>query len=324
MCTAICFTSGDFYFGRNLDLDHHYQEAITVTPRNYAFQFRNGSVISNHYAMIGMATVCHEFPLYYEATNEVGLSMAGLHFPGNALYYPKAQTKDNIAPFELIPWILSQCRNIEEAKTLLSKLNLWNMPFSDEYTLTPLHWIIADKERSIVLESTEAGQQTIDDPVGVLTNNPPLPYHLTRLQEYRNLTVKEPGDAFSVEALSLGMGAIGLPGDLSSPSRFTRAAFFKSNAAVCDTEETSVTQFFHLLDSVAQIKGLVYSAEGNPHYTVYSSCCNTVKGIYYYKTYHSTALCTVDMHKECLDSNRLITYPMSTETRTVQQNGESL
>ena len=98
MCTAIRYCKGDHYFGRNLDLPKGFSEEVTITPRNYPFHFRNGLHLLHHHAMIGMATISGGYPLYYEATNEKGLSMAGLNFPGNAVYLPRTACKDNIAP----------------------------------------------------------------------------------------------------------------------------------------------------------------------------------------------------------------------------------
>ena len=108
MCTAICYRSNASYFGRNLDLDHGYGEGVVITPRNYEIKMRYEKPIKAHYAMIGMAAVVEDYPLYYEATNEKGLSMAGLNFPENAVYFGFAEEKDNVTPFELIPWILAQ------------------------------------------------------------------------------------------------------------------------------------------------------------------------------------------------------------------------
>lgn len=94
MCTAATYYSMDHYFGRNLDLDHSYNETVTIAPRNFPFVFRRATTISQHYAMIGMAFVVDEYPLYYDATNEKGLSMAGLNFPGNATYKEEAPMLD--------------------------------------------------------------------------------------------------------------------------------------------------------------------------------------------------------------------------------------
>ena len=96
MCTAVSYCNGDHYFGRNLDLEYSYHETVTITSRNHPFVFRKAGRLDCHYAMIGMAYVVGSDPLYYEATNEKGLSMAGLNFPGNAEYKPEISGKDNI------------------------------------------------------------------------------------------------------------------------------------------------------------------------------------------------------------------------------------
>ena len=124
MCTAITYHTKDHYFGRNLDLEYHYHETVTICPRNFVFHFRRLPPMEQHYAMIGMATVINGYPLYFEATNEKGLSMAGLNFPENAHYMPFDEKKLNIAPFELIPYILCHCADLNEAKKLLSDINI--------------------------------------------------------------------------------------------------------------------------------------------------------------------------------------------------------
>jgi len=324
MCTAATYQTGHFYFGRNLDLDYNYRESVTVTPRAYPFEFRCGTAIRKHFALIGMATVESGYPLYYDATNEHGLSMAGLNFPKNAVYYPYVETKENIAPFELIPWLLGQCADTDEAEVLLRKLNLWNEPFSDAFPLSALHWILADRKRCLVLEPMENGMQIYNNPIGILTNNPPFEFHMHNLAQYMNLTVHQPENRFSdkikLEPFSLGMGSVGLPGDMSSPSRFVKAAFTKLNSFSDTIEEESISQFFHILGSVVQQRGLTETQPGKFEYTLYSSCCNTDKGIYYYRTYDNSQINAVDMHKENLDGVVLATYPLITRQKIKMQN----
>lgn len=313
MCTAITYAAGDFYFGRNLDLEYGYNEAVTVTPRNYPFRFRSAPALDSHYALIGMATVAGGYPLYYEATNEKGLSLAGLNFPGNAVYYPYDQNKDNITPFELIPWLLGQCASVTEAEQLLSRLNLWSMPFSEEFPLSPLHWFLADSSRCLVLEPMADGLKIYENPVGVLTNNPPFDFHMHHLANYMHVTARIPENRFGgnveLKPYSLGMGGMGLPGDLSSSSRFVRAAFTKVNSISNGSEEDNVSQFFHILDSVAQTRGLTTVREGEYEITRYSSCCNVNRGIYYYTTYSNRQITALDMHSLDLNAAELSGYP---------------
>ena len=321
MCTALTYKKGDFYFGRNLDIEKSYGETVTITPRNFPFYFKNGYVLEKHYSIIGIAAVIDDYPLYYDATNEKGLSVAGLNFPDNAVYYEKDAKKTNITPFELIPWILGICATISEAVSEIEKLNLWNEPFSKELPLSPLHWLIADKTRAITLESLKDGIKIYDNPIGVLTNNPPFDFHIYNLSNYINLTSSHPSNRFSkylnLKPYSLGMGAIGLAGDLSSASRFVRAAYTKFNC-VSHTEE-SVARFFHILDSVAQTKGLTLTNDNKYEYTLYSSCCNTNKGIYYYKTYNNNQITAVYMNNVNLEGDSLYSYPLLTSPKILKQ-----
>lgn len=321
MCTAVSYKTKDHYFGRNLDLDFCYQEHITIMPRNYPFSYR--LVEASHvresfwagkqYALIGMATVVDNYPLFYDATNEKGLSMAGLNFPGNADYKPKLEGKDNVTPFELIPWILGQCADVAHARKLLQQMNVVKIDFSKELPLSPLHWMISDSKESITVESVKEGLRVYENPVGVLTNNPPFDMQLFNLNNYMNLSNEEPANRFSekipLTVYSRGMGAMGLPGDLSSASRFVKAAFTKLNSVSGDSEEESISQFFHILNAVAQQRGCVRLENGEYEMTIYSSCCNTDKGIYYYTTYGNSQITGVDMHKENLDGEELILYP---------------
>ncbi len=324
MCTAIAYAGKSFYFGRNLDLHHSYGEGVTVTPRNYPFHFRNGTVLTSHYALIGMAVIADGYPLYYDASNEKGLSMAGLNFPDNAVYYSKKQNKDNVAPFELIPWILGQCATVQEARQLLRRVNVWKLPFSRSYPLSPLHWLLSDKQESVTVETLQDGMCVTVNPIGVLTNNPPFPYHMYHLVNHLNLTAAPPENRFSTKLelnpYSLGMGAMGLPGDLSSASRFVRAAFAKYNAVTPDSEESCVHQFFHMLSFVSQPRGLTAVSNDEFEYTLYSSCCNTDTGVYYYTTYDNSRITCVDLHREALDGSELRFYPLVTDSQILVQN----
>ena len=323
MCTAAAYKTKDHYFGRNLDYEFSYSETVTVTPRNYLFRFRRMGDMPTHYAMIGMAFVQQDYPLYYDATNEKGLSMAGLNFPGNADYKSETPDKDNVTPFEFIPWILGQCATVAEAREKLARLSLLNENFSERLPLSPLHWMISDRDESIVVESVKDGLKVYDNPVGVMTNNPTFDFHLLNLTNYMAAGRGDPENKFShklpLTPYSRGMGGIGIPGDLSSASRFVKAAFTRLNSLSGDSESESVSQFFHILGSVAQQKGCCQVAHGF-EYTIYSSCCNTDKGIYYYTTYENSQITGVDMHREDLDGAALVSYPLVQGQQIRMQN----
>ena len=324
MCTAISFLTKDHYFGRNLDLEYSYIETIAITPRNFPFHFRKKETLKSHYAMIGIAYVHENYPLYYDATNEKGLSMAGLNFPHYADYKPEETGKDNIAPFEFIPWILGQCATVDEVKILLKKINLLEEHYNEELPLSPLHWMIADRNISIVVEPVKEGLKIYENPVGVLTNSPTFGMQLFYLNNYMRLSPKAPQNHFASELdlqrYSNGMGALGMPGDWSSQSRFVKATFTKMNSICGDSETESISQFFHILGSVEHQRGCVDMENDLYEITIYSSCCNTDKGIYYYRTYDNSQIVAIDMHRENLDGAQIISYPLFKEPEIRWQN----
>ncbi len=324
MCTAATYRTKDFYFGRTLDYEFSYGEEITVTPRNYPFSFRYLPEKREHYAIIGMAHVEEDYPLYYDAVNEKGLGMAGLNFVGNAVYGEVREGKENVAVFELIPYILSQCENTEEARELLGKIQITDTKFKEQLPNGRLHWIIADEKEAITVESVTEGLKIYENAPGVLTNNPPFPMQMFQLNNYMQLSSRQPenlfSDQLSLETYSRGMGALGLPGDLSSASRFVRVAFTKLHARSGEGEAESVGQFFHILGSVEQTRGCCELENGKYEITIYTSCCNATKGIYYYTTYTNRQITAVDMHREKLDGTELIRYPMLEEEQIRLQN----
>ena len=324
MCTAATYRTRDFYFGRTLDYEVSYGEEITVTPRNYPFRFRTGEMLERHYAVIGMAHISDGYPLYYDAVNEKGLGMAGLNFVGNAAYHKPVPGRNNVDTFEFIPWMLSRCATVEEARVELDRLNLTDGTSSAALPAAQLHWIIADKNGAIVAESVKDGLRVYDNPAGVLTNNPPFDEQLFNLNNYMSLSPRQPQNNFSskleLAPYGRGMGALGLPGDLSSQSRFVRAAFVRLNSVSDDSEAASVSQFFHILNSVDQQRGCCELEPGVYEYTIYTSCCNADRGIYYYTTYDNHQISAVDMHRTNLDGAELIRYPLLTGEQIQFQN----
>lgn len=311
MCTAISVKCGDHYFGRNLDYHCDFGEKVVITPRNYRFNFTNGHTCDTHYAIIGVALEYSNYPLYFDATNEKGLSVAGLNFPGFSQYNERINGKENVASYEIIPWILLQCETVSDAVKYIERVNITNDAFDSKMTPTPLHWIIADGEKTVTIEQTNKGIEVYENPVGVLTNSPPFDMQMINLCNYMMLSsdkaINSFADKISLIPYGKGLGAFGLPGDCSPMSRFVRASFQKLNCEYGKTENEIVNNFFHILNSVYHISGSVRESEGF-QITNYSSCCNTSKGIYYYTTYYNSSINAVDIRRENLNSDKLITY----------------
>lgn len=323
MCTAVSVNLKNHYFGRNLDYEHNFGEKIVITPRNFPFGFTNGKTSAEHFAMIGVAFPYDNYPLYFDAVNEKGLAIAGLRFAGFSEYREKIENKINVASFELIPYLLTECENVKETEKLLENINITNQAFDKEIPPSPLHWIIADSKDAITLEQTKDGLKVYDNPIGVLTNNPTFDMQMFNLKNYMTVSAEEPQNEFSdkieLKPYSRGMGAVGLPGDFSSMSRFVKTSFITLNSVFGDKEEDIVNHFFHILYSVFNQKGCV-RVGADFEITNYTSCCNADKGIYYYTTYNNSTITAVSMHREDLNSNELIIYDMKKDAEIMFQN----
>lgn len=315
MCTAASFKNKNTYFGRTLDYEFSYGEKVTITPRNYPFEFRHLGLNNNHYAIIGMAHIHNDYPMYYDAMNEYGLGMAGLNFVGNAKYNEVIEGKENVTQFEFISFILSTCKNVLEAKNKIKEINLVKTPYNEYYPAAKLHWILRDINDCIVVEAMEDGLHIYDNKTGALTNNPPFNYQLENLKNYVSLNNDEPNKSFSFnEAFySRGMGSVGLPGDLTSQGRFVRVVYTAHFSVASPDENSSVNQFFHILESAWQTRGL---CKINDKYeiTIYASCMNLNEGIYYYKTYDNPQISAVYLKNENLNSSKLISYDLAKES----------
>lgn len=313
MCTALTLTTKDGYhlFGRNMDLEYTFGQSVALVPRNYAYKnHATGEMEKSKYATIGMATIMDNHPMFAEALNEKGLACAGLNFPASHWEDENVEGKINIPPYDLIFWITSNFESIDQLRPYLDNINIVKKPFNESTPLPTLHWIVTDKTgKSIVIEKTKDSFNVFDNKVGVMTNAPAFDWHITNLHQYMGATSTQPEcptwSDLKLIPLGQGTGGIGLPGDSSSPSRFVRVAFARSQAVLGEDESSGIVEFFHILNNVAMVRGSVVTLEGKNDITQYTSCMCQEKGVYYYNTYNNNQINLIDMNKENLDSEKI-------------------
>lgn len=324
MCTGISTRGINHYFGRSLDVSVDFPFKIIVTPRNYSFSFIPKEP-KNNYALIGMGIIEDDYPLYFDAINEEGVAMAGLNFPGYAYYAKKENPeKINLAPFELIQFLLRQVSSVKEAYELLQNIELVDKTFNSKMPNAPLHWLISDGKESLVVERTKEGLQIYENPFHILTNNPPFAYHCFNVENYLHLTPHYPKNHFSknisLKPNSIGLGALGLPGDNSSPSRFVRGFYHLDQLELTESETDNVLSFFHVLDSVIQVKGASFDASGQSEFSAYFSCMSAKTKTYYVKLYENSQIQSVSLKKEFLNKNHLLAYNLEKKTKILRLN----
>ena len=301
MCTAVTFNTKDnSYFGRNMDIDYSFNQSVQLLPKGYKTRLvADDREIELKTPIMGMGTEIFNTVAFAEGFNGAGLACAGLNFPDYAQYTKEnIQGKTNVAPCDIILWVLACFEKVEQVKKAVKSLNIVNKSIGESIPIPLLHWIVADATESIVIEQTAMGLRVFENPVGVLTNAPTFDWHMTNLQQYMSASPQNPrtikwGEQY-LNPLGQGLGTAVLPGDFSPPARFVRAAFLRANSASQPNEE-AVSQFFHILDGVKMVKGSVITKEGRDDITLYQSCISLVDKIYYYKTYNNSRITAIRM-----------------------------
>lgn len=319
-CTGVTLNAkdGSLIVGRTIEWGGSALPSFyVVTPRNHTFKSltpsgEHGLCYQSQYGWVGLSVVQKEFVA--EGLNEQGLSCGLFYFPGYGEYVRYDSTKDSssIADMQLVSWMLSTCKDIDEVRRSITALRIVSVV--PEQGSATIHWRVTDRSgQQIVIEITDGGKINIyDNPVGVITNAPSFPWHLTNLNNYVNLF---PGAAPSIKLgekilspFGAGSGMLGIPGDVTPPSRFVRMAFYRATAPQKDHAFDTVTQCFHLLNNFDIPIGIEH-AESEvvdiPSATQWTSVLDTTGLKVYYRTFYNSNIRCIDLNS--IDLNK-VTY----------------
>lgn len=285
------------------DLNSQY----VVVPRGYRQQSlvpggADGMVFTARYGYVGLAVEQKEFVA--EGLNEAGLSAGLFYFPNYGGYepYDAALRATSIADLQLVSWILGECATVDEVKAAIARVHV----VAVDPRASTVHWRFADSSgRQVVLEIVDGELHFYDNPLGVLTNSPGLEWQLTNLNNYVNLV---PGNAparqlgaLKLAQFGAGSGFLGLPGDVTPPSRFVRAALYQASAPLAADAETAVRQGFQILNNFDIPVGIETapgaSAAPIPSATQWTSATDPTHRRLYYRTMYNSAIRCIDLRK---------------------------
>ena len=258
-CTGISLTAGDGsrIVARTVEwAATPMQCGYVVAPRGHAHQSytptgENGLKYKAVYGYVGIYTEYE--PFVVEGVNEAGLSAGLFFFPQYGEYAPynKDNNSKTLCDMQFVSWVLSQFSSIDQLKSAISNIDLVTL----NSKIGAVHWRIAQPDgRMVVLEVVGGVPHFYENTLGVLTNAPGFPWHMTNLNNYINLV---PGSApdntimpgITLQPLGHGSGMLGLPGDFTAPSRFVRATFFQTTSPTWSTGFDTVVQAFHILNN---------------------------------------------------------------------------
>lgn len=205
---------------------------------------------------------------------------------------------------DLPVWILGNFEDIGSLEKALRELVVWGEVNRLIQEIPPLHFSLHDRfEGSMVIEFIDGQTNIYDNPNGVLTNAPKLPWHLTNLRNYANLSpyLKEADiNGIHYKGMGFGSGYFGIPGDGTPPSRFVRVSLFKEFANPVETPEEGVMLALHILNTV-DIPAGVAKRKGTGLASFESTQWITVKDHVnlklYFRSYDCASLFLVDLDK---------------------------
>jgi choloylglycine hydrolase len=237
-----------------------------------------------------------------EGLNEAGLGAGLFYFPEYGEYAPYEEIKRSqvVSDMQLVAWILSNFSTIEEVKDGMQEIQV----IGTDPRASTVHWRITEKSgKQVVMEIINQKVVFYDNPLGVLTNSPEFTWHLTNLNNYVNLSSgsinhRQVG-SLSLNAFGGGSGLHGLPGDMTPPSRFIRAAFFQSTAPALATTEASVVQAFHILNNFDIPVGVQFAdshqVPNMPSATQVTIASDLSNQRLYYRTMYNAAIRCIDL-----------------------------
>lgn len=285
------------------DLNSKY----VIVPRGYAQQSyvpggeKKGMQFTARYGYVGLAVEQEEFVA--EGLNEKGLSAGLFYFPGYGRYedYAEANRQTSVADMQLASWILGNFSTVDEVIKGLKEVHV----VAIDPRASTVHWRITESSgRQIVVEITDGGKVNVfENKLGVLTNSPGFEWQLTNLNNYVNLypgTAKAKTlDSMSLASFGAGSGFLGIPGDVTPPSRFVRAAFYQATAPKQQAAEGTVRQCFQILNNFDIPVGIEF-AEGEtpadiPSATQWTSATDMKNLVIYYRTMRNSAIRKLDL-----------------------------
>ena len=306
-CTGIALTSKDGSYIQSRTIEWAESALLSeyvIIPRGQSLQSftptgTNGLSFSSKYGVVGLSVVQKEFVA--EGINSAGLSAGLFFFPGYGSYLPydSLQNSRTVADLQLAMWMLTQFSTIDEVKAAISSVRIVGLEKS-----SVVHWRIGEPSgRQVVLEIVNGEPHFYENEVGVLTNAPGFEWQLTNLNNYVNLypgsaPVQKLGAA-DLRSFGAGSGFLGIPGDVTPPSRFVRAAFYQATSPRRDTAHETVLQCFQILNNFDIPVGVEFPLGkvpcDIPSATQWTSATDMVNGAIYFRTMYDSEIRKIDL-----------------------------
>ncbi|MBS2100498.1 linear amide C-N hydrolase [Carboxylicivirga linearis] len=261
-CTGIRLIAedGGVVYGRTMEWGaFDLNSRVAVVPEGFKFssltpEGDNGMAYKVKYGFVALDIIGKDY--FGDGMNEAGLAAGMFYHPNYAKFqeYNSADASKTISSQELLTYILSSFKDVEEVKKGMQEISVVGVIEKAIGMEVGAHWIVTDANgTSLVIEYSEGELMLHDAPLGVITNAPKYDWHMTNLNNYVNLTAhpqspKKLND-ITISPMGAGSGFLGMPGDNTPVSRFVRAVAWSQSARKTNDADETVYEVFRILDN---------------------------------------------------------------------------
>lgn len=333
-CTSILLKAADGspVYGRTMEFAFPLSSDAIVIPRQHAFTAtgpngQQGLTWKGTYAATGLNA--YGWPILVDGINERGLAGGILYFPNYAEYTDpaKAKASQSMAPWEFLTWALTNFATVAEVKAAIDGVNVIAAIQPGQDFVPPVHYTLHDATgASLVIEPTGGKLAVYDNPFGAMTNAPRFDWHEQNLSNYIKLTKNDIGPVKlmgqEIKPFSTGTGMLGLPGDLTSPSRFVRTVAYAATVNPPKTVDETVRLAEHVMNNFDIPLGYQHDSAApdapleRTQWTTFADLRNLR---YYFKTIDYQPMREIDLKSLDLTTPGIRTYKLDTsyEPQTV-------
>ncbi|WP_435231044.1 linear amide C-N hydrolase [Pseudopelagicola sp. nBUS_20] len=312
-CTGIIIRSSDGTTvpARTMEFGFDIQSNIFAVPAGTTIETLglnpdvSGFTYEANYGFLGANGL--GMPIVFDGVNTEGLYFGAFYFAGDAVFSDLTDENRSraVSSEEMGNWILGQFSTVNEVKAALPTIDVVGTYVAEIDGFAPFHYAVTDASgASIVIEYTASGLTVFDNTVNAVTNNPSYDWHLTNLRNYVGLQSENRGSmtvgSKELDPFGQGSGLLGLPGDHSSPARFVRAVAFANTSLPSDDVDKAIFKAFHILNVFDIPKGSIRDVDSDgihTDYTLWTSAADTTNARYFYKTYLTQSVESIDVKK---------------------------
>jgi choloylglycine hydrolase len=334
MSFRVTAKDGTIMIGRTMEFGVDSGWKIAVIPRNMQFTSpapgdKKGLTWKNKFGYIAVVGWGID-SMVSDGINEAGLSFGGLWYEPGVKYQEIGPGDEHRALAQTMSgaWILGNFSTVDELKKAVADIKVFGYVVPALHMAPPAHGIIYDASgKCVVMEFGDGKVNLYDNPLGILTNAPDFPWHVNHLRQFIGMRDENPKpmEMAGVKLIPTGQGGglIGLPGDLTPPSRFIRLGVITHFADVPENADKALNASQHIVNAFNIVSGMIVerSPEGKvlaKETTQFATFRDLTNKAFYFQTYDNLDLRKIDLRKLDFSGDKVKFIPMDGDKQSIK------